>query len=60
LFVVLQGIAMSQPKGVLTDELVESARNASIFGAPIYGTFIIEMKPSNPTATFWVTLFDYF
>ena len=56
LFVVLQGIAMSQPKGVLTDELVESARNASIFGAPIYGTFMNRAETANPTATFWVTL----
>jgi len=56
LFVVLQGIAMSQPKGVLTDELVESARNASILGAPIYGTFMNRAETANPTATFWVTL----
>ena len=56
LFVVLQGIAMSQPKGVLTDELVESARNATILGAPIYGTFTNRSETANPTATFWVTL----
>jgi YidC/Oxa1 family membrane protein insertase len=56
LFVVLQGIAMSQPKGVLTDELVESARNATILGAPIYGTFMNRAETANPTATFWVTL----
>ena len=56
LFGVLQGIAMSQPKGVLTDELVESARNATILGAPIYGTFMNRAETANPTATFWVTL----
>jgi YidC/Oxa1 family membrane protein insertase len=56
LFVVLQGIAMSQPKGVLTDELVESARNATILGAPIYGTFMSRAETANPTATLWVTL----
>lgn len=56
LFVVLQGIAMSQPKGVLTDELIESARNASILGAPIYGTFVNRGETINPTTTFWVTL----
>jgi YidC/Oxa1 family membrane protein insertase len=56
LFVVLQGIAMSQPKGVLTDELVESARNATIVGAPIYGTFMNRAETANPSATFWVTL----
>jgi YidC/Oxa1 family membrane protein insertase len=56
LFIVLQGIAMSQPKGVLTDELVESARNATILGAPIYGTFMNRDETANPSATFWVTL----
>ena len=56
LFVVLQGIAMSQPKGVLTEALVESARNATILGAPIYGTFTNRAETANPTATFWVTL----
>jgi YidC/Oxa1 family membrane protein insertase len=56
LFIVLQGIAMSQPKGVLTDELVESARNATIAGAPIYGTFMNRDETANPSATLWVTL----
>jgi YidC/Oxa1 family membrane protein insertase len=39
LFRVLQGIANDQALGVLTPELVESARNATIFGAPLYATF---------------------
>lgn len=56
LFVVLQGIAMSKPKGVLTDELIESARNATILRAPIYGTFTNRAETVDPTATFWVTL----
>lgn len=56
LFIVLQGIAMSQPKGVLNDQLVESARNATILGAPIYGTFMNRAETATPTATFWVTL----
>jgi YidC/Oxa1 family membrane protein insertase len=56
LFVVLQGIAMSKPKGVLTVDLVESARNATVFGAPIYGTFTNRAETANPTATLWVTL----
>lgn len=56
LFVVLQGIAMSKPKGVLTDQLIESARNATILNAPIYGTFTNRGETLNPTATFWVTL----
>ena len=56
LFVVLQGIAKNTPKGVLTDELVQSARNAKIFGAPIYGTFMNRAETENPSATFIVTL----
>ena len=56
LFVVLQGIAKNTPKGVLTDELVQSARNAKIFGAPIYGTFANRAETENPSATFTVTL----
>jgi YidC/Oxa1 family membrane protein insertase len=56
LFVVLQGIAKNTPKGVLTDDLVQSARNAKIFGAPIYGTFMNRAETENPSATFVVTL----
>lgn len=44
LFSVLQGIAMNQPKGVFTwpqyADLLGQAREASIFGAPLYGTFL--------------------
>ena len=44
LFSVLQGIAMSQPEGVFKWSqyagLLEQAREASIFGAPLYGTFM--------------------
>jgi len=39
LFRVLNGIALNQTLGVMTPDLVESARNATIFGAPIYATF---------------------
>jgi YidC/Oxa1 family membrane protein insertase len=56
LFAVLQGIARSHPKGVLTVDLVESARNATVFNAPIYGTFTNRANTANPTATLWVTL----
>ena len=56
LFVVLQGIAKNTPKGVLTDDLVQSARNAKIFGAPIYGTFANRAETENPSATLTVTL----
>ncbi len=55
LFHVLQGIAKSKPYGVMTDQLVEQARNAKIFGAPIYGTFTHRAETANPTATLWVT-----
>jgi len=40
LFQVLQGIAMGQTKGLMTPELVEQARQASILGAPISATFM--------------------
>ena len=44
LFSVLQGIAMNNPKGVFTwpqySDLLAQAREASIFGAPLYGTFL--------------------
>jgi YidC/Oxa1 family membrane protein insertase len=56
LFAVLQGIARSHPKGVLTVDSVESARNATVFGAQIYGTFTNRAETANPTATLWVTL----
>ena len=44
LFGVLQGIAMNKPQGVFQwpqyADLVNQAREASIFGAPLYGTFM--------------------
>jgi YidC/Oxa1 family membrane protein insertase len=40
LFRVLQGIASDQALGVMTPELVDSARNATILGAPLYATFM--------------------
>jgi len=44
LFGVLQGIAMDQPQGVFQWEryapLLDQAHDASIFGAPLYGTFM--------------------
>ncbi len=56
LFVVLQGIAQSKTKGVLTDQLVESARNATILNAPIYGTLMNRSETAAPSSTFWVTM----
>jgi YidC/Oxa1 family membrane protein insertase len=44
LFTVLQGIAMLNPKGVFRwdqyDGLLENAHDASIFGVPLYATFL--------------------
>ena len=56
LFRVLQGIAMSKPYGVMTDQLVQQARNAQLMGVPIYGTFTHRAQTSNPGATLWVTV----
>jgi YidC/Oxa1 family membrane protein insertase len=39
LFQVLNGVAQGKAKGAMTDALVDSARNATIFGAPISSTF---------------------
>lgn len=51
LFRVLQGIAQSQPSGVLTLELTQEAHDASIFGVPIYGTFLHADETPNPVGT---------
>ena len=40
LFTVLNGIGQNKPRGVLTQEDVESAANAEFFGAPISQTFM--------------------
>ena len=41
LFTVLNGIAQDIPRGVLTQEDVDSAANAGFFGAPIAATFLM-------------------
>ncbi len=56
LFRVLQGMAQDKAVGVLTPELVAEGREASIFGVPIYGTFLNADETPNPTATRVVTL----
>ncbi|HPE11927.1 MAG: membrane protein insertase YidC [Actinobacteria bacterium] len=56
LFRVLQGMAQDKAVGVLTPELVAQGREASIFGVPIYGTFLNANETPNPTATHVVTL----
>lgn len=56
LFRVLQGIAMGVPYGVLTQEQVDQAHNASIFGVPIYGVFVHADETPNPMATRILTM----
>jgi YidC/Oxa1 family membrane protein insertase len=56
LFQVLQGIAMLQPKGVLTQEQVQQAHDATIFGVPIYATFVDAAQTPLPTATRILTI----
>ena len=56
LFRVLQGMSRGVAVGVLTPELVAQGREATIFGVPIYGTFMNASETPNPTATHVVTL----
>ena len=60
LFQVLQGIATENPQGVFKWEqyadLLGQARDATIFGAPLYGTFVNAAETPDPTATRIVTL----
>jgi YidC/Oxa1 family membrane protein insertase len=56
LFQVLQGIAQSHSKGGMSTELLTSAHNATIFGAPLYATFTHRAATANPSATGAVTL----
>ena len=56
LFRVLQGMAQDKAVGVLTPALVAEGREATIFGVPIYGTFMNADETPNPTATRVVTL----
>ena len=52
LFRVLQyGIAQQQPVGALTQELVDQAHEATVFGVPLYATFLNADETPNPTAT---------
>ncbi len=57
LFRVLQyGIAQQQPVGALTQELVNQAHSATLFGVPLYGTFNNAAETPNPTATHILTV----
>jgi YidC/Oxa1 family membrane protein insertase len=56
LFQVLQGIAGLQAKGVLTQDQVQQAHDASIFGVPIYAYFLEADKTPYPTNTRILTI----
>jgi YidC/Oxa1 family membrane protein insertase len=60
LFSVIQGIAQEKPVGVFAwpqyADLLPQAHDASIFGAPLYGTFTNAAETPNPTATHIVSL----
>jgi YidC/Oxa1 family membrane protein insertase len=60
LFQVLQGIATETPQGVFKweqySDLLGQARDATIFGAPLYGTFVNAAETPDPGATRIVTL----
>jgi len=56
LFQVLQGIAQSQSKGGMSQALVDSAHNATIFGAPLYATFTHRADTGDASATAIVTV----
>jgi YidC/Oxa1 family membrane protein insertase len=51
LFQVLQGIAMKVPRGFMTPELVAQAHDATLFGVPIYATFVDAAATPLPTVT---------
>ena len=56
LFKVLQGIAMLQPKGVMTPELTQQAHDATVWDVPIYGTFLRAVETPFPIHTRILTL----
>ena len=56
LFTVLQKIAKNQTVGSITTDVLNSARSANIFGAPLYGTFTHRDETATPSATLIVTV----
>ena len=56
LFSVLNGIGHNKIPPGMTASLVESARNAKYFGAPLYGTFIKAGEADSPTTVRIVTI----
>jgi len=51
LYRVLDGIANDHERGVLTPELIESGRNALIFGAPLSDSFLSKTTTLTPYVT---------
>ncbi len=52
LFRTLQyGIAQQKPVGALTQPLVDSAHNATVFGVPLWGTFLRAAETPHPLNT---------
>jgi len=51
LYRVLDGIANDHERGVLTPELIESGRNALIFGAPLSDSFLSKTTTMTPYVT---------
>ncbi|MEY3407881.1 MAG: rane protein insertase YidC, partial [Actinomycetota bacterium] len=53
LYSVLQGIAMLNPQGVFIgdDRLLDLAHNATVFGVPLYGTFLNAAETPAPGST---------
>jgi YidC/Oxa1 family membrane protein insertase len=53
LYSVLQGIAMLNAQGVFIgqERLLNLAHEASLFGVPLYGTFLNATETDNPTST---------
>lgn len=56
LFSVLNGIGNNKVPPGMTTELVESARNATYFGAPLYGTFVRAGETDSPVTARIVTM----
>lgn len=57
LFRVLQyGIAQQQPVGALTQDLVNQAHDATVFGVPLYATFWNAVETPDPTSTRLLTV----
>lgn len=56
LFSVLNGIGNNRVPPGMTTELVESARNATYFGAPLYGTFVRAGETDAPASARVVTM----